>query len=145
MLEEIIRDEVNFFIEAFGKEKASIVQKAFEASFNLNSQKLKKQIIDEFKNEIVTKDLLHAEFKVSKAEFKQRLQQDISELRTELKQEINELRAELKQEINELRAEVKDMIVKTQTSTLKWVIGIQITSLGVIIAAISILAAVLKF
>lgn len=135
MLEEITRDEVNvFFIEAFGKEKASIAQKAFEASFNLNSQKLKKQVIDEIKNEIVTKDLLQAEFKASKAEFKQELQQSINELRTELKQEINDL-----------RTEVKDMIAKTQTSTLKWVmVGIQIASLGVIIAAIGILAAVLK-
>ena len=157
MLEEVTRDEVNvFFIEAFGKEKASIAQKAFEAGFNLNSQKLKKQVIDEIKYEIVTKDLLQAEFKASRAEFKQESQQSINELRNEVKQEINELRAEVKQEINELRAEVKqeindlrtevkDMIAKTQTNTLKWVIGIQITSLGVIIAAISILAAVLKF
>ena len=146
MLEEVTRDEVNvFFIEAFGKEKASIAQKAFEAGFNLNSQKLKKQVIDEIKYEIVTKDLLQAEFKASRAEFKQESQQSINELRNEVKQEINELRAEVKQEINDLRTEVKDMIAKTQTNTLKWVIGIQITSLGVIIAAISILAAVLKF
>ncbi|MGX2973390.1 hypothetical protein, partial [Helicobacter sp. T3_23-1059] len=106
MLEEVTRDEVNaFFIQAFGEEKAIVAQKAFEANWTLNSQRLKKQVIDEVKSEIVSKDLLQAEFKASKAEFRQELKQTANDLRTELKQEINDLRAEVKQEINDLRAE----------------------------------------
>ena len=164
MLEEITRDEVNsFFVQAFGEEKASVAQKAFEANFTLNSAKLKKQVIDEVKNELISKDLLQAEFKASKAEFRQELKQATSDLRDELKQEINDLRAEVKQEINDLRAEVKDdiaeirlemsdlkielkdTIMKTQATTLKWVAGIQIASLSVVVAAIGILIAIFKF
>ena len=164
MLEEVTRDEVNaFFVQAFGEEKAIVAQKAFEANWTLNSQRLKKQVIDEVKSEIVSKDLLQAEFKASKAEFRQELKQTANDLRTELRQEINDLRAEVKQEINDLRAEVKgdiaeirlemsdlktelkDTIMKTQATTLKWVAGIQIASLSVVVAAIGILIAIFKF
>lgn len=164
MLEEITRDEVNaFFVQAFGEDKANIAQKAFEANFTLNSAKLKKQVIDEVKNEIVSKDLLQAEFKASKAEFRQELKQTTNDLRTELKQEIADVKLGLKQEINDLRTEVKqeiaevrlemaelktelkDVIMKTQATTLKWVAGIQIASLSVVVAAIGILIAIFKF
>lgn len=158
MVEELTKDEVNtFFIQAFGEEKANIAQKAFEASFNLNSRRLKQQVIDEIKHEIVSKDLLQAEFKANQAQMRQEmaevkaeLKQDIAEVRAELKQDIADLRSEVKQEIVEVRqeiaevkqevsgvkAELKHEIAEVKINIIKWVVGIQVATAGVLIAVI---------
>ncbi|MGX2971363.1 coiled-coil domain-containing protein [Helicobacter sp. T3_23-1059] len=151
MVEELTKDEVNtFFIQAFGEEKANIAQKAFEASFSLNSRRLKQQVIDEIKHEIVSKDLLQAEFKANQAQMRQEmaeikaeLKQDIADLRAEFKQDITDLRAEFKQEIAEVKqevsgvkAELKHEIAEVKINIIKWVVGIQVATAGVLIAVI---------
>ena len=123
MVEEFTREEVNeIFTQMFGKDKLELAKKAFEASFSLNSQKLKRQVIDEIKNEIVSKDLLQAEFKAHQAQ----MRQEMHEIKAELKQDI----AEVKQGISTLKINMTDIKI----GIIKWVAGIQAATIGVLVA-----------
>lgn len=99
---------------AFGKEKVSDTRKVFE--FILNPKSLKREVVDEVKNEIASKDFVRAEIAEAKLELKQEiadtkaeLKSDIADLRTELKSDIADLRTELKSDIADIKGEVADL------------------------------------
>lgn len=138
MIGEVTREEVNeIFTQMFGKDKLELAKKAFEASFSLNSQRLKRQVIDEIKNEIVSKDLLQAEFKAHQAQMRQEmneikaeLKQDIAEVQAGLKQKIVGVRTNLGQKVSALKVNMTDIKI----SIIKWVVGIQVATIGVLVA-----------
>lgn len=88
---------------AFGKEKVSDTRKVFE--FILNPKSLKREVVDEVKNEIASKDFVRAEI----AEAKLELKQEIADTKAELKSDIADLRTELKSDIADIKGEVADL------------------------------------
>lgn len=88
---------------AFGKEKVSDTRKVFE--FILNPKNLKREVVDEVKNEIASKDFVRAEI----AEAKLELKQEIADTKAELKGDIADLRTELKGDIAGIKGEVADL------------------------------------
>ncbi len=84
------------------------------------------------------------ELQITKSELKQ----DISDLRMEVKEEINNLRTEVKQDIGDLRVELEDLRVEFKEdissvrsemrdgfhNQLKWIIGLAIAQVGIIIS-----------
>ncbi len=98
---------------AFGKDKVSDTRKVFE--FILNPKSLRREVVDEVKDEVASRDFVRAEIADAKLELKQdiaevksELKQDIAEVKLELKQDIAEVKAELKQDIADVRQEIAD-------------------------------------
>ncbi|RAX52422.1 coiled-coil domain-containing protein [Helicobacter sp. 10-6591] len=145
--EEANKRLVNAFVEVVN-DRATITR--------LNIDDLKSRAVKDIKSEFVTKDFVRAEI----ADAKEELRSEISALRDELKAEISALRDELKAEINAVRGEIsavrdelkaeinavrgeisalRDEMYKTKIELFKWVVGLQLTTTGLIIAAMKFL------
>lgn len=82
---------------AFGKDKVTDSRKVFE--FVLNPKSLRREVVEEVKDKIASKDFVRAEI----AEAKLKLTQEIVDTKAELKSDI----ADIKGEVADLRASIK--------------------------------------
>ncbi|MDD7567152.1 MAG: DUF1640 domain-containing protein [Helicobacter sp.] len=142
--EEANKRLVNAFVEVVN-DRATITR--------LNIDDLKSRAVKDIKSEFVTKDFVRAEIADAKEELRSEisalrdeLKADISALRDELKADISALRDEFKADISALRDEFKadisalrDEMYKTKIELFKWVVGLQLTTTGLIIAAMKFL------
>lgn len=85
---------------AFGMDKVEDTRKVFE--FVINPKSLKREVMDDLRDELASRDFVRAE---------------ISDLRTELKQDIADLRTELKKDMANVRAEMTDL--RTEMANLR--------------------------
>ncbi len=65
-----------------------------------------------------------------------KIETKIANLRTELKGDIANLRTELKGDIANLRTELKGDIANSKAQIIMWVAGLQLASIGIIIAVL---------
>ena len=84
---------------AFGKDKVSDTRKVFE--FILNPKSLRREVVDEVKDEVASRDFVRAEIADAKLELKQEI--------AEVRQEIADTKLELKQDIADVRKEIKSI------------------------------------
>ena len=95
---------------AFGKDKVSDTRKVFE--FILNPKSLRREVVDEVKDGVASRDFVRAEITDAKLELKQEIadvRQEIADTKLELKQDIAGLRVEFKQDIADVRKEIKSI------------------------------------
>ena len=90
----------------------------------LSVQELKSRAIDEIRSELATKDFVRAEI----AEAKETLRAEIAEAKETLRAEIAEVRQEI--------AEVRQEISRAKVDILKWVFGLQASTIVIILGAI---------
>lgn len=127
--EEANKRLVNAFVEVVN-DRATMTR--------LNIDDLKSRAVKDIKSEFVTKDFVRAEI----ADAKEELRSEISALRDELKAEISAVRGEISALRDELKADIsalRDEMYKTKIELFKWVVGLQLTTTGLIIAAIKFL------
>ncbi|MCI6217197.1 MAG: hypothetical protein MR629_01430 [Helicobacter sp.] len=128
--EEANKRLVNAFVEVVN-DRATMTR--------LNIDDLKSRAVEDIKSEFVTKDFVRAEI----ADTKEELRSEIRAVRNELKADISAVRDELKAEINAVRGEIsalRDEMYKTKIELFKWwVVGLQLTTTGLIIAAMKFL------
>lgn len=118
---------------AFGMDKVEDTRKVFE--FVINPKSLKREVMDDLRDELASRDFVRAEI----SDLRTELKQDIADLRTELKKdmanvraettdlrtEMANLRTELKQDISDVRAEIDNKIeLKVSQSTRTLVVTI---------------------
>lgn len=96
---------------AFGMDKVEDTRKVFE--FVINPKSLKREVMDDLRDELASRDFVRAEI----SDLRTELKQDIADLRTELKQDIADLRTELKKDMANVRAEMTDL--RTEMANLR--------------------------
>lgn len=100
----------------------------------LSVQELKSRAIDEIRSELATKDFVRAEI----AEAKEALRAEIAETKESLRAEIAEVRQELVETKEALRAEIAEVsqeISRAKVDILKWVFGLQASTIVIILGA----------
>ncbi|MCI7485783.1 MAG: CCDC90 family protein [Helicobacter sp.] len=156
--EEANKRLVNAFVEVVN-DRATMTR--------LNIDDLKSRAVEDIKSEFVTKDFVRAEIADTKEELRSEiravrdeLKAEISALRDELKADISSVRGEISAVRNELKADIsavrgeisalrdelkaeisalRDEMYKTKIELFKWVVGLQLTTTGLIIAAMKFL------
>ncbi|RDU51965.1 hypothetical protein CQA49_08995 [Helicobacter sp. MIT 00-7814] len=147
----------------FGQAKSKQAIEVFEEIVNdratvtaFNFGNLKQEIIKEVRQELATKDYVHAESAKTRqemAEMKQELKAEMAEMKAELKadvaevrQEMAEMKQELKAEMAEMKAELKadvaevrQEMVEMKTDIIRWVVASQFTLVGIAVAIIKLL------
>lgn len=122
-MEVVLNESFQAFVRESFPDKSEAVTKLFQEVVNdratitrLNISDLKARAVDEIKSEFVTKDFVRAE---------------IAEVRQEI--------AEVRQEIGEVKAELKAEVAEVKVDILKWVLGMQVATITIILAGMKFL------
>lgn len=148
-MEAVLNESFKAFVRESFPERSDSVVKIFQEVINdrattqkIGLEDLKKQAINDVRAEFVTKDFLKAEIAEVRAELKAEIAEVRAELKAEiaeLKAEIVEVRAEIAEVKRELSAQIADVRIELQQSKvdiLKWVFGMQVATITIILAGI---------
>lgn len=121
----LLNESFKAFVREAFPNKSDIVLKVFQEVVNdrattaqMSVENIKAKAIDEIKKEFATKDFLSAQTA--------QIRKEMADLKVELKADIADVRSEI--------ADVRSEIAKTKVDILKWVLGMQIATITIILA-----------